>query len=87
MQNPANFAAFQDGKGNFQQFLPFFSTTGEGSFCVDVDLAKSGISGIQNGANVTLQFVFDGGDGQLYQVHLFPYLLHWRIDLTRASFT
>ncbi|RDX56087.1 hypothetical protein OH76DRAFT_1337274 [Lentinus brumalis] len=67
VQNPANFAAFQDGKGNFQQFLPFFSTTGEGSFCVDVDLAKSGISGIQNGANVTLQFVFDGGDGQLYQ--------------------
>ncbi|KAI0724341.1 hypothetical protein C8T65DRAFT_563625 [Cerioporus squamosus] len=67
VQNANNFTVFQDSKGNFQQFLPFFQTTGEGSFCVDVDLAKSGLSGIKSGANVTLQFVFDGGDGQLYQ--------------------
>ncbi|RPD63158.1 hypothetical protein L226DRAFT_564447 [Lentinus tigrinus ALCF2SS1-7] len=67
VQNPTNFTQFEDSNGNFQMFLPFFQTTGEGVYCVDVDLASSGISGIKSGANVTLQFVFDGGDGQLYQ--------------------
>ena len=48
--------------------VPFFETTGEGLFCIDLDLATSGISGVKDGANVTLQLIFDGGDGQLYQV-------------------
>ena len=68
VQDPNSFDSFHDSNGNFQQFLPFFETTGEGSFCINVDLASSGISGVKDGANVTLQLIFDGGDGQLYQV-------------------
>ena len=67
VQDPTSFNDFRDSSNNFQQFLPFFGTTGEGLFCVDVALNTTDISGIKDGANVTLQFVFDGGDGQLYQ--------------------
>jgi hypothetical protein len=47
--------------------VQFFQTSGEGLACFNVDLSKSGVSGIQDGANVTIEVVFDGGDGQLYQ--------------------
>ncbi|KAI0794288.1 hypothetical protein C8Q74DRAFT_567685 [Fomes fomentarius] len=67
VQNPDNFDNFTDGSGNFQQFLPYFQTTAEGLFCVNVSLASAGISGIKDGANVTIQLIFDGGDGKLYQ--------------------
>ncbi|KAI0730958.1 hypothetical protein C8Q76DRAFT_716898 [Earliella scabrosa] len=65
--NPNTFPSFQDSNGQFQQFIPFFRTTGEGAFCLNVSLADWGISGIQDGANVTVQFIFDGGDDTLYQ--------------------
>ena len=48
----------------------FASATGEGGFCIPLDLSDTGISGVSAGANVTIQFVFDGGDGTLYQVRL-----------------
>lgn len=48
--------------------VPYFQTSGEGMFCFPIDIATSGVSGIQNGANVTIQVIFDGGDGVLYQV-------------------
>jgi len=60
LSNPQNF-------GNFTEAVPFFQVSGEGTYCFPVDLAASGLSGVQNGANVTLLFVFDGGDDQLYQ--------------------
>ena len=46
----------------------FASATGEGNFCIPLDLSNTGISGVSDGANVTIQFLFDGGDGNLYQV-------------------
>jgi hypothetical protein len=46
------------------------SAIGTGDFCIPLDLSDTGISGISNGANVTLQFVYNGGDGKLYQVSL-----------------
>ncbi|KAH9921950.1 uncharacterized protein BXZ73DRAFT_79770 [Epithele typhae] len=67
VQNANSFDVFRDNSSNFQMFLPFFGTSGEGAFCVDVDLSASGVAGVKNGANVTLQFIFDGGDGNLYQ--------------------
>ena len=78
VQNPENFTVFEDSSGSFQMAVPFFETTGEGLFCIDLDLATSGISGVKDGANVTLQLIFDGGDGQLYQVRC----IEWR-DETR----
>lgn len=60
-QNPTSFS-------NFSQAVPFFQVTGEGAFCFPVDFAASGISGLTDGANVTIQLEFDGGDGNLFQV-------------------
>ena len=48
--------------------MPFFQVQGEGAFCFPIDLAAANLPGVQDGANVTLQFTFDGGDGELFQV-------------------
>ena len=48
--------------------VQFFQQSGEGLYCFPIDLATSNVAGIKDGANVTIQIVFDGGDGTLYQV-------------------
>lgn len=58
--NPQNFQAFSPA-------VPFFQVTGEGLFCFPVDFAASGISGLTDGVNVTIQAFFNGGDGNLFQ--------------------
>jgi hypothetical protein len=45
--------------------VQFFQQSGEGLYCFPIDLATAGISGVKDGANVTIQIVFDG---TLYQV-------------------
>ncbi|KAG6334926.1 hypothetical protein ID866_4168 [Astraeus odoratus] len=65
-QDPSSFADFNSSSG-YQMAVQFFQTSGEGQYCFPIDLAASGISGVQDGANVTIQIVFDGGDGELYQ--------------------
>ncbi len=69
VQNPDSFDNFKANNA-FQYVVPFFKTSGEGGFCFPLDLAAQNISGVQDGANVTIQLIFDGGDGQLYQVRL-----------------
>ena len=81
VQNPENFTVFEDSSGNFQMAVPFFETTGEGLFCIDLDLNATGISGVKDGANVTLQLVFDGGDDKLYQVNF----IWWREETRLVS--
>ncbi|KAI8995323.1 hypothetical protein BD414DRAFT_479208 [Trametes punicea] len=66
VQDPNTFTAFESN-GQFQFVVPFFATSGEGDFCFPIDLAAHNISGVKDGANVTLQLIYDGGDGQLYQ--------------------
>jgi hypothetical protein len=47
------------------------SGSGTGNFCIPLDLSNTGIGGVANGANVTIQLVYDGGDNKsLYQVSL-----------------
>lgn len=53
---------------NFSGAVPFFQVNGEGSFCFPVDFSASNITGLQDGSNVTIQLIFDGGDGELFQV-------------------
>ncbi|KAI0728637.1 hypothetical protein C8Q72DRAFT_367545 [Fomitopsis betulina] len=65
--DPNNFANFTDSKGNYQMVVQYFSTSGEGEFCAPINISAAGIDGLKDGANVTLQFVFSGGDGNLYQ--------------------
>ncbi len=48
----------------------FASAIGTGGFCIPLNLSDTGISGVSSGANVTLQFVYNGGDGNLSQVSL-----------------
>lgn len=48
--------------------MPYFKVENNGSVCAPVNFGTLGFSGIQDGANVTLQVIFQGGDGNLYQV-------------------
>jgi hypothetical protein len=46
----------------------FAQANGEGSFCIPLPLNNTGIAGIKDGANVTIQIVYAADDGNLYQV-------------------
>ncbi|KAF9017148.1 hypothetical protein BDZ89DRAFT_1022326 [Hymenopellis radicata] len=52
---------------NFSQIVPYFQLSGEGTFCIPLDLSATNATGLQNNENVTIQVQFDGGDGALYQ--------------------
>ncbi|KAI0307586.1 hypothetical protein B0F90DRAFT_30335 [Multifurca ochricompacta] len=67
VQDPTSFSNFTTSSGQQQLARNFASGSGEGQFCIPLDLSSTGISGVQNGANVTIQLVFNGGDGSLYQ--------------------
>ncbi|KAI0252598.1 hypothetical protein BJV78DRAFT_323565 [Lactifluus subvellereus] len=67
VQDPTSFNNFTSASGQQQLARNFASASGEGGFCIPLDLNNTGISGVQNGANVTIQLVFNGGDGSLYQ--------------------
>jgi hypothetical protein len=69
-QNPTSFNDFNSANGSNQLAVQFFQTSGEGLACFNIDLNNTGISGVKDGANVTIEVVFDGGDGTLYQVCL-----------------
>jgi len=65
--SPQAFTDFHTASGGDQLVVDYFKGTGT-SGCITVKPNGAGIPGIQNGTNVTLQMVFDGGDGRLYQV-------------------
>ena len=65
--SPVSFADFHTASGADQLVVDYFKGTGT-SGCIRVMPNGAGIQGIQNGTSVTLQMVFDGGDGKLYQV-------------------
>ncbi|PPR01185.1 hypothetical protein CVT24_006061 [Panaeolus cyanescens] len=58
-----NATSFND----FTQVNGFMNGEGEGVVCVDLDLKSSNATGLTNGQNVTIQVLFSGGDGPLYQ--------------------
>ncbi|KAJ6549896.1 hypothetical protein B0H19DRAFT_1264782 [Mycena capillaripes] len=57
--NPTTFQDFNSA------VVPFSPMSGAGIFCMSLDLSKT--NDVQDGQNVTLQFVYDGGDGELFQ--------------------
>ncbi|KAI9445441.1 hypothetical protein H4582DRAFT_1806649 [Lactarius indigo] len=67
VQDPTSFDNFTTSSGQQQLARNFASGSGEGGFCIPLDLNNTGISGVQNNANVTIQFLFNGGDGSLFQ--------------------
>ncbi|KIK71268.1 hypothetical protein GYMLUDRAFT_33412 [Collybiopsis luxurians FD-317 M1] len=62
LSNPTSF-------DNFTQIFPFFQESIEGSFCMPFDLSQTNDTSLnlKNGDNVTLQILFNGGDGNLFQ--------------------
>jgi hypothetical protein len=66
-QNPTSFADFNDSSGKAQFARDTANATGTGVFCIPLDLSSTGISGVADGANVTIQIVYND---DLYQVGL-----------------
>ncbi|EJD04042.1 uncharacterized protein FOMMEDRAFT_33917, partial [Fomitiporia mediterranea MF3/22] len=68
-QNPTDFAAFNTSSSGVQLPLAvnFFSSRGAGEICIPVDVASLSIPGVSDGSNVTLQAMFAGADGNLFQ--------------------
>lgn len=51
----------------FTQITPFFQEAIEGLFCMNFDLSTTNATGLTSGENVTMQILYNGGDGNLYQ--------------------
>jgi len=65
-ENPSSFADFHTTNGSDQLAVPYFK--GQGSQgCIPVNISSLDLPDVTNGSNVTLQFVQDGSDGNLYQ--------------------
>ena len=66
-QNPNTFDAFKSGGQDL--YLRYWANESKsGNFCIPLDFSSQNITGVEDGANVTIQIVVSGGDGQLYQV-------------------
>ncbi|TFK17024.1 hypothetical protein FA15DRAFT_366259 [Coprinopsis marcescibilis] len=68
--NPNTFDSFNTGgaAGAAPQLAREWATEAlTGNFCIPLPLGDTGIPGVVDGANVTIQIVLTGGDGQLYQ--------------------
>ncbi|KAG5650442.1 hypothetical protein H0H81_012266 [Sphagnurus paluster] len=66
IQNPISFDNFSVS-GNQQIVSPYAHEENAGTFCIPLNLTASGITDVKDGANVTIQIVYSGGDGNLYQ--------------------
>lgn len=65
--NPTTIVDFRNSTGGDQLAVQYFQAGGT-SGCIKLELGALGLSGVSDGANVTLQMAFNGGDGTLYQV-------------------
>ncbi|KAK0465336.1 uncharacterized protein EV420DRAFT_1513926 [Desarmillaria tabescens] len=52
---------------NFSQIVPFFQLSGEGLFCLPLNLSSTNATGLTSGQNATIQILYNGGDSNLYQ--------------------
>jgi hypothetical protein len=81
-QDPTSFDNFTNSTGGQQLARNFATGAGEGGVCIPLNLSASGISGVTNGANVTIQLLYNGGDGSLYQVSSWTHLPILRFYVT-----
>ncbi|KAF5377557.1 hypothetical protein D9615_005204 [Tricholomella constricta] len=66
VQNPNSFDNFSVN-GEQQIVGAYAKSDDAGTFCMPLDISAAKIDGVKDGANVTIQIVFAGGDGNLYQ--------------------
>ncbi|KAF8704794.1 hypothetical protein AX14_013919 [Amanita brunnescens Koide BX004] len=52
---------------DFKEIKPFFQQSGEGIYCFPLLFNSPNATNLTNGENVTIQILFDGGDGELFQ--------------------
>ncbi|KAH6907484.1 hypothetical protein BKA70DRAFT_1283145 [Coprinopsis sp. MPI-PUGE-AT-0042] len=65
-ENPDSFDDF--GGADDLNFVRYWANELKGGdFCIPIDIGASGVEGVEDGANVTIQVIFNGDDGQLYQ--------------------
>ncbi|KAF8350265.1 hypothetical protein F5887DRAFT_1279508 [Amanita rubescens] len=56
-----------DNFSEFNQIKPYFTQSGEGIYCFPLLFNSPNATNLTNGENVTIQIVFNGGDGTLFQ--------------------
>ncbi len=62
-----------------EQFAyPYAEEASAGTFCMPLNISAAGIDGVKDGANVTLQIVFAGGDGKPLPG---AYLVSWTANI------
>ncbi|KAF9042094.1 hypothetical protein BJ165DRAFT_1327426, partial [Panaeolus papilionaceus] len=66
VSNPNNFDNFT-ANGQQQLVRGFAHEDNAGTFCMPLNISAANIPGVGDGSNVTIQVVFEGGDGNLYQ--------------------
>jgi hypothetical protein len=67
--NPYTITDFTNSSGQYQWVNEPNVHTGEGVYCVGpLNISCHHFAGVHDGANATLQIVYNGGDGILYQV-------------------
>jgi hypothetical protein len=66
--SPLALADFNTAAGAAQFAISPSTQNGEGVYCLPIDISQLGLADVKDGTNVTLQFIFDGGDDKLYQV-------------------
>jgi hypothetical protein len=54
--------------GSQQTVVPFTKQSGQGMWCIPIDITSLGLADVTDGANVTIELVFNGPDGTLFQV-------------------
>ncbi|KAF9456152.1 hypothetical protein BDZ94DRAFT_1315425 [Collybia nuda] len=66
VQNPTSFDNFTVN-GEQQLVKGYAKEDAAGTFCIPLNISAANIPGVKEGSNVTIQVVFEGGDGNLYQ--------------------
>jgi hypothetical protein len=66
VDNPSSFDHF-NVDGQQQLIHPYAQEDDAGTFCVPLNISAANIPNVRDGSNVTIQVVFEGGDGNLYQ--------------------
>ncbi|KLO13937.1 hypothetical protein SCHPADRAFT_903702 [Schizopora paradoxa] len=68
-QDPQSFSAFNTSSTGVQLpfAVPFFELNTAGTFCFPLNIGDLNIQGVTNGSNVTIQVMYNGGDGNLFQ--------------------
>jgi hypothetical protein len=64
----SSFADFNSSADTQRFAVPASKQSGQGNYCIPINVSKLNLTDVKEGSNATLQVVFAGGDGNLFQV-------------------